>query len=137
MSRIQNDQQVRVVALTNLTAMCERASGVCHSYHVVKVTSNRVHVEYSNPDEYGTANPQTAIFPCYPNPWGEKDNPFVVLEFVNILNDQDDDAWQSFDLLRNQEPLFRCNPDTNEWKTRGEIEASRAPSPEMMLGVGI
>jgi hypothetical protein len=126
MASIQNDQQVRVVALTNLTAMCKRASGVCHNYHVVKVTPNRVHVQYSNPDEYGTADPQTASFPCYPNPWGEKDNPFVVLEFVNILNDPEDNAWQNFEPIRSQEPLFRSNPDTDDWKTRAEIEAAHA-----------
>ena len=62
--KTQSDQKVRVVSLTNLEAMCNRVSGVmCHRFKVTKVSRSRVHVTYSNEDEWATAHPMIAVYP--------------------------------------------------------------------------
>ena len=115
---IQADNKVRVVALSNLEAMCERQSGVCHRYWVEKVTKNRVHVGYSNPDEYGGEDPMFAVYPCYPATFG--DSVMVVLDIVKVVHDYDDgEGWQNFDFLTDCETLWR-NPSSGEWETRDE-----------------
>lgn len=64
--KTQFDCEIRVVSLANLEAMCAHVSGFCHRFKVEKVTRSRVHVSYSNPDEYGSESPMIAVFPCYP-----------------------------------------------------------------------
>jgi len=119
---IQADNKVRVVALSNLEAMCKRHSGTSHGYWVEKVTKNRVHVGYSNPDEWGPRNPMFAVYPCYPAAFG--DSVMVVLDIVRVVNDYDDeDGWQNFDFLTDCEVLWR-NPTSLEWNTREEIEGT-------------
>ena len=120
--RTQQDHTVRVVALENLSAMCERVSGVCHNYHVSKVSRSRVHIEYSNPDEWANDHPMTAVFPCYPSGWpGDESNPRVVLDILRVIADSwDGEGWQAFDTLRNCPTLWR-DPDGNTWSTREEI----------------
>lgn len=119
--KTQFDHRIRVVSLENLKAMCERVSGVCHRYEVTKVSSSRVHVEYSNPDEYGSAHPMVAVFPCYPsgNRTDDINNHAIVLEYRNVLHDNwDGEGWQAFECLRDCPELFR-GPDG--WRTREEV----------------
>jgi len=120
--KTQSDQKVRVVALENLRAMCKRLSSVCHRFTVSKVSCSRVHVEYSNPNEYGSENPMTAVYPCYPSGWhGDEDNPRVVLDGLRVINDQwDGDGWQAFEPLVDCVTLWR-GADEKMWETHAEI----------------
>lgn len=96
----QFDWNKRVVSLANLEAMCERVSGTCHTFTVSKVSRSRVYVEYSNPTEYGTPQPMTAIFPCYPAGW---DQVAIVLDIINVIHDNwHGEGWQAF------APLMDC-----------------------------
>lgn len=140
----QFDHSVRVVSLDNLRAMCERVSGMAHRFDVVKVSRSRVHVEYSNPDEYGRARPVTAIYPCYPSSFDStNDNPAIVLDMLRCFDPEkiwDGDAWQCFELLHECPTLWRspaqlcsrpighvlnngtcseCKPET--WSTHGDV----------------
>lgn len=101
----QFDLTERIVSVDNLRAMCARVSGMCHRFAVEKVSRSRVHVTYSNPDEYGNAQPITAIFPCYPSTFDGSDNPAVVLDALRVIDPGDTwagEAWQAF------EPLMSC-----------------------------
>jgi hypothetical protein len=117
----QFDHQQRVVSLENLRAMCKRISGICHRYSIAKVSQNRVYVEYSNPNEYGTEYPVTAVFPCYPN---DKDNTCVVMDILKVFcdNSLSKDGWQFFDLLMDCPHLWRNPEDSKVWRTTEEIE---------------
>lgn len=118
--KTQFDFRKRVVSLENLRAMCERVSGVCHNYTVVKVSRSRVHVEYSNPTEYGTPQPMTAVFPCYPSGY-EDDNQAVVLDIMRVIGDNwGGEGWQAFDCLIACPTLWR-DPQTGKWETEKEI----------------
>lgn len=129
--KLQMDKRARVVALTNLEAMCERISGTCHTFKIVGVTSNRVRVEYSNPDEYGNPEPIRAEFPCYPIGFGDDDNRSVVLDAVRYTGctGKNEEAWQAFMQLYDCPELFRTNPDANDWRSRPEIKAA---NPELL-----
>lgn len=119
---IQFDNRPRVVALANLKAMCERVSGMCHRYTVEKVTKRFVHVSYSNPDEWGSAHPMVAVFPCY---LGNEDAVRVVLEYHDVKHDNwHGEGWQAFECLRDCPELWR-GPD-GKWKTREEWDKLRA-----------
>jgi len=73
--------------------MCSDVSGFCHRYSIVNVSRNRVTVEYSNPNEYGTEYPMRAQFPCYAN--GSLF--LVVLDITRITGDNwDGEGWQAF-----------------------------------------
>lgn len=124
MKGLQSDKKVRVVALSNLEAMCARISGVCHRFEVVYVSGNRVKVEYSNPDEYGNPEPVRAEFPCYPIGWHDDDNRLVVLDPVRYTGctGRNEESWQAFQQLYDCPELFRNNPDTEDWKSRDEIK---------------
>lgn len=122
--KTQFDTTKRVVALSNLEAMCKRISGTCHRFSVVKVTASSVHVEYSNPNEYGSEYPVTAVYPCYKNGF-EADNSCVVLSAVRYVNDRDE-AWQAFFQLEDCEPLFRSGLD-GPWVTEYEIRIEKYP----------
>ena len=122
--KTQFDGNRRVVSLSNLKAMCERVSGTCHRFAVSKVSRSRVHVEYSNPDEYGNEDPMTAVFPCYPS----FDTVAVVLDIVRVINDTwHGEGWQSFDVLMDCEWLW-YDPETNEWQSRWGDYCARAES---------
>ena len=111
----QCDWKDRVVALTNLEAMCEHVSGTAHRYWVSNVGEHTVRVTYSNPDEWGAEDPVTVILPCYrmrvltTNP----DIPLVVLNILKMINDQGE-VWQAFDAVFNCPTLWR-DPETKEW----------------------
>lgn len=130
--KTQRDSKTRIVALENLKAICERASGFCHTFEVSKVSRSRVHVEYSNPSEYGTPKPMTAVFPAIPNPWDKTgENPYVLIgELMRVLGDNwDGEGWQAFEPVVNGPELFRNGPgdDSAEtWQTREEIETAKA-----------
>lgn len=95
-----------MVALENLRAMCEHVSGTCHRYWIEKVSRSRVHVGYSNPDEYGHESPMFAVFPCYPS--DDADNPHVVLDYLNVVHDsRDGEGWQCFEILRDCPVMWR------------------------------
>lgn len=122
---IQMDSSVRVVAVTNLRAMCVRASGMAHRYWVEKVTRSRVWVGYSNPDEWGAEHPMFAIFPCYPNLTANDngwENLVAVLDFMRIVHDSwEGEGWQAFT------PLVDCvqlwfNPQTEKWASKDEVK---------------
>jgi hypothetical protein len=125
--KTQQDNQVRLVALENLHAMCERVSGVCHRYRVERVTKTRVHVSYSNPDEYGSECPLVVVFPCYPSSFpDDKDNPRVILDVVRVYGGRDsfdrDSAADTFYELMHEPVLWR-NPTDGKWSTEEEIKA--------------
>ena len=126
--KIQSDNNVRVVALTNLIAMCERISGTCHRFEVSKVTANRVQVSYSNPDEYGNECPLVASYPSYPSGF-DKETPFVVLEIAMVTGGRDsvdrEDGCQAFIQLTDCPQLYRVTEDN--WKTGYEIRVVRHP----------
>jgi len=116
----QQDCNVRMVALANLRAMCERASGICHRYEVAKVSRSRVHVTYSNPDEYGSEHPITAIYPCFPSGWSnDAENPRVLLHGLRYSGG-DEYAYQAFDMLESATTLWR-SVDDGAWLTHAEI----------------
>ena len=125
--KTQSDTEQRVVNLTNLEAMCDRVSGFCHRFTVTKVTKTRVYVEYSNPDEWAHDQPVTAVFPCYPNQFDDDgSNPDVVLQILRVIGDPGDrnELWQAYFPLLECPRLWR-SPDTQEWKTREEWEATK------------
>lgn len=126
--KTQFDHRVRVVSLENLRALCARASGVAHTYEVTKVSRSRVHVTYSNPDEYGSARPLTAVFPCYPSTFEGASNPAVVLECSRLIGSSRDEESidiQSFDPILAGPVLYRRVPPAPEvWQTRQEIDGT-------------
>lgn len=112
--KTQFDHNQRVVSLANLEAMCDRVSGTCHRYQVVKVTTNRVHVEYSNPDEYANDHPMLAVLPCWPADFNDKDNRAVVLTILRVVGDSwDGEGWQAFDPVMNCSPLHSPSLTSN------------------------
>lgn len=117
---IQFDYPTREVSISNLYAMCDYSSGTVRSYYVYQHTKNRIHVAYTNPDEYGNTQLVVAVFVRYNH------NPEVVIFSpiryyavgkVNRNNPYYDGDWiaSCFDLLLNCPVLWR-NPDTKEWK---------------------
>ena len=122
--KIQSDSKVRDVAMTNLIVMCDRISGTCHTFEVIKVSPHRVLVEYSNPDEYGNPDPVVAHYPCFPSGF-DSETPLVVLQMVRCTNDPDDTVWQCFDQLNDMAPLFRSGDST--WETEYEIRVKNHP----------
>lgn len=123
----QFDYAIRTVSLPNLQAMCERISGTCHRFAVTKVSRSRVHVEYSNPDEYGNESPMTAVFACYPSGFGPE-NIAIPMEILRVINDSEDgEGWQNFEPLTGCEPLYAKldNKKFHSWRTKEEIEASK------------
>lgn len=132
--KTQQDSKYRVVALENLRAMCKHMSGVAHTYQVTRVSRSRVHVEYSNPDEYGSPHPMTAVFPCYPSAWaddqckgaaGTNANPRVVLDYLRIIGDEDGEGWQSFEVLRDCPTLYRDIEVLDVTKSDGRLYQPR------------
>ena len=114
--KTQEDNLVRMLALDNLRAMCEEASGVCHRYWIEKVSRSRVHVGYSNPDEYGHENPMYAVLPSFPSSWpqDDRDNPRVLVEIMRVINDTwDGEGWQAFDSLWGQ---YATRGSGDDWK---------------------
>ena len=125
--RLQSDNPARVVTLANLRAMCDRASGMCHRFWVESYSANRVKVGYSNPDEYVTDNPTYAIFPAWVDgAFGEKTLYVVLGHMIAVVNDPDGLNDQYFCPVTDCPTLWRSNPDTDDWKTREEIEAAKA-----------
>lgn len=117
----QQDTKVRMIALANLRAMCKRVSGVAHRFEVTKVTRSRVHVTYTNPDEYGRERPVTAVYPCYPSKWtDDAENPRVTLDALRHFGGTDSEDWQAFTALTDAPTLWR-DPDRIEWRTHAEI----------------
>lgn len=121
--KTQQDSHVRVVALENLRAMCDRVSGTAHRYTVSKVSRSRVHVEYSNPDEYATDHPVTVVFPCYPSNWLQDgaDNPRILFDPLRLFGDGAD--WDMFSPLESCPTLWRDYPDatTERWESHADV----------------
>ena len=116
------DHSVRVLSLANLAAMCERISGTAHTYRIERVTTNRVHVSYSNPDEYGNPDPRTAILPAWPSGFDGKENPSVALEILSVVGEREGDDDDFLRPLFDCEPLFRKRIDGQDvWETEFEI----------------
>lgn len=127
---IQTDQRIRCVALSNLRAMCERVSGMCHSFDVDEPgdSARYVRVTYSNPDEYGCNYPMTALYPIvtrYPDALNHSGGPLVALHIERVEHDSwDGEGWQAFQPIEDCPELWR-NPKTGGWATREEIEAAK------------
>ncbi len=113
--KTQQDNPVRMLALDNLRAMCEEASGTCHRYWIEKVSRSRVHVGYSNPDEWANENPMYLVLPSFPSPWPEdKGNPRVLVEPMRVINDTwDGEGHQAFDPLWD---LYATRGTGDDWK---------------------
>ncbi len=126
--KTQFDSKIRVVALENLKAMCERVSGTCHRFTVVKATANRVSVQYSNPDEWANEHPITVQFPAYPSDFDGTENPSVILHIVHLTGARgDSEAWQSFEPLMDCPVLWRQPKyGKDEWLTAEEINAAKS-----------
>ena len=129
----QGDSSMRCVTLANLLAMCERVSGMCHRYTVDSMSftggHGSVRVSYSNPDEYGSDDPITAVFPAFRNDF-EESNPWIVIgHFLRVLNDRDGYGYQAFDALCDGPQLWRSRANASDWATREEIEAKQAKEP--------
>lgn len=124
--KTQMDQRTRIVALANLHAMCERASGMCHRYEVSKVSRSRVHVTYSNPDEYGNDRPVTAVFPALPGFAGDPDNLQVVIgKMLRTIGGTDEYDYQAFDAIVCSPVLYRYpSYGMDEWSTRQETDGT-------------
>lgn len=127
--KTQHDGMNRVVAIENLTAMCEHVSGTCHRYWIESVSRSRVTIGYSNPNEYGSESPMFAVFPCFPNPFDtDGSNPFVMLtgvgSLLRIVNDTwSGEGWQAFEILRECPVMFRATSDVGDtWKAHPEEE---------------
>lgn len=116
----QEDRRVRMVALVNLKAMADRVSGTCHRYEVTKITRSRIHVTYSNPDEYGNEHPMTMVMPCIPSHWPEdEENPRVLLYCLRVIDDNwDGEGWQAFDVLLDCPTLWRGE---DGWKSHQDL----------------
>lgn len=109
------DARTRVVSIDVLRAMCEHVSGTAHTYSIVKESRSRVHVEYSNPDEYGRAKPMQAVYPCYPG--DNVSTPYVVMDIMRIFNDNwNGEGWQAFTPLQDCPQLFK-DPNSGEWRS--------------------
>ena len=123
-NQIQADHTVRIVALSNLRAMCDHVSGVAHRYWVEHVKEHRVRVGYSNPDEYGTDNPMFAEFPAFvDHSFGQATTYVILGHMLRVIND----TWnglgdQAFEPITDCPVLWR-SPQTGEWKTRQEVQA--------------
>lgn len=84
------------VSLNVLQEACRRISGMCHRY-TVEASRNRAYLTYSNPNEYGSESPMTAVLPAYEEGWPEKYT-VVVLDILRVQNDTwHGEGWQAFD----------------------------------------
>ena len=127
--QIQCDHKERVIALTNLIAMCEDISSVCHRYHVSNITGRYIYVEYSNPNEYGIESPMVAVFPRLPDfpTWGNgsEKTPMLLLDIHDVKHDNwDGEGWQAFIPLLDHVPMYR-DPNDGTWKTEKQIEEEK------------
>lgn len=111
--KTQQDTSVRMLALENLRAMCENASGVCHRYWIEKVSRSRVHIGYSNPDEYAHESPMFAVLPVIPSSF-PGDSPRVIVQVLRVIHDADDgEGWQYFDVLWTQ---YATHDGSGDWR---------------------
>ena len=122
---LQSDTSVRVVTVQNLTALCSRASGMCHRFEVVSTSDHRVVVEYSNPDEWGWTHPIRATFPAYIDSGFGRSTFYVVLGAMLKCTHggHDGEEWQCFHPITDGPELWRDNSDSDVWRTREEIAA--------------
>lgn len=122
--KTQSDRQVRVVALSNLRAMCKHISGTCHQFYIARTTKNAIHVGYSNPDEYGNPDPIVAVLPA----WKQYDGMVVAIDPLRFVGDKDGYGYQSFEQLWDCEHLSRQNPDSDDWRTAYHWIESKLPA---------
>jgi hypothetical protein len=95
---IQMDVKMRVVALSNLRAICEHESTTTKHYSVDSVSDKRVKVSFNNPDEYGIDFPFVAEFPCYPFPHFGTDDIAIVLDAIRIYRSgHTSDLWKDYE----------------------------------------
>lgn len=128
----QSDSKTRIVSLSNLRAMCKRTSAMCHRYRVIKVSRSRAHIEYSNPNEYGSDRPIVAVCAVIPGYTtddrrvanGSEVNPRVILDPITYLTGNDPeiyDPYQAFIPILDCPSLWRSGPDAEDWQTHSEI----------------
>ena len=60
---------------------------MAHTYTVARITDRFCYVQYSNPNEYGTPRPITAVFSVVP----EAESIGVILHMVRCVGDRDGD----------------------------------------------
>lgn len=134
----QFDGSARVVALSNLRALCERASGICHRYWIEEPKRLRVgayvRVWYSNPNQYGAERPFCREYPIVSILQGVvRLDATPMIGIGSILagrtrkepKDLYGEGWQCFNPIEYGPELFRSGPD-GKWETRAEIESRRA-----------
>lgn len=134
-TRIQYDAQARIVALSNLEAMCERQSGMCHRFWVETTRAGKyARLYYSNPNEYGSDRPFYAELPIVGNVSGSVNHEgcqLVMLDTVGwgrIVGAGDSwggEEWQAFQPILDCPQLWR-DPNSGKWQTRTEIETAKA-----------
>lgn len=118
---IQADHKVRIVALSNLAAMCKRISGMCHRYTFDADRVTRyARVEYSNPDEYGHERPLTALYPVIRDHFGKDLHGVILATPHRVIGKTDSEDWQKFEILRDCPILWR-DPQTKKWRSEAEI----------------
>lgn len=130
----QFDYRARIVSLESLHAMCARISGMSHRFTVTKVSRSRVHVEYSNPNEYGTPHPVTAIYPCFPSKFGSASDVAVALDALRYTGGTDGGyEYQAFDQLTDSPTLWR-SPTKFQMNAQGAMR-EQAPVWESHAGI--
>lgn len=127
MARTQGEMNIRAVTLANLQAMCERASGMAHTYSV-EMRRTVCELTYSNPDEYGNPNPYTVRLPVIRNEF-ERENPYVLFTVQSEYGGGDEHGREAcFQTIESEifdgAELFR-KPDSGEWLTRAEFAKQR------------
>lgn len=114
--KTQSDSRVRMVGLANLAAMCEYVSGVCHRFTMDEPSKSArfVRVTYSNPDEYGSDRPVTALYPLVRDCHGKGEHT-ALLMIHSVINASDSEDWQAFGAVEDCASLWR-DPVSGEWK---------------------
>lgn len=97
----------------------DHGCGTVHVYRVEAVSRTTAYVEYTNPTEYGTPQPMTAVLPLY---W-QDDTPHVVFHILRVIRDNwNGEGWQAFTALLDCPVLWRSAPDATDWRTEDEIK---------------
>jgi hypothetical protein len=121
--RTQADLHLRTMSYANLLAMCGHASGMAHTYSA-ELRKTVCELTYSNPDEYGNANPYTVRLPLLRNSF-EPENPWIVFHVQSEFGAGDEhDKESAFQTIESEifiAPMLWRDPNDSEWKTRRTV----------------
>ncbi len=122
---------VRTCDLSELNAICEHESGMCHRYSVAQTSSRYVTLTYSNPNEYGTDQPIACKLPIIERmraTLGMSDADRLVIVALTVPADtrivgwsaagmfDDDEAFQAFSPILDH-PGMSYDCDKRGWST--------------------